>query len=109
MHAAHAQMDEGSIAETLERKLRVKPGALLFVQTTVPTKKMPQLCSKFRCFTRDSVWKDRSDEVRSHDALLAASRSSAMHGAQGFGSSRMSGKLVTTCVVDANASLAPGL
>lgn len=76
----HVQMDEGSIAEVLERKLRVKPGSLLFVQTTVPTKKMPRLCSKFRCFTRDSVWKDRSDEVRSCDSMLAASHGSEMHG-----------------------------
>ena len=81
MPAAPMQMDEGSIAEVLERKLRVKPGALLFVQTTVPTKKMPRLCSKFRCFTRDSVWKARSDEVRSCGALLAARHSSGMHGA----------------------------
>ena len=56
-------MDEGSIAEALERKLKVKPGSLLLVQTTAPLKKLPRLCSKFRCFTRDSVWTDRSDEV----------------------------------------------
>ena len=80
IHAARVQMDEGSIAEVLERKLRVKPGSLLFVQTTVPTKKMPRLCSKFRCFTRDSVWKDRSDEVCSLGSLLAASHSSELHG-----------------------------
>ena len=90
-------MDEGSIAEVLERKLRVKPGSLLFVQTTVPTKKMPRLCSKFRCFTRDSVWKDRSDEVRFHDSLLAASRSSEMHGVGQSGSSHMSRKAVMMC------------
>ena len=41
----------------------MKPGSLLFVQTTAPLKKLPRLCSKFRCFTRDSVWTDRSDEV----------------------------------------------
>ena len=58
------QVDEASIAETLERKLKVKPGSLLFVQTTAPLKKLPRLCSKYRCFTRDSVWTDRSDEVR---------------------------------------------
>ena len=58
------QMDDASIAEVLERRLKVKAGSLLFVQTTVPLKKLPKLCSKFRCFTRDSVWKDRSDEVR---------------------------------------------
>ena len=73
-------MDEGSIAEVLERKLRVRPGSLLFVQTTVPTKKMPRLCSKFRCFTRDSVWKDRSDEVRPPGSLLAAISNSEVHG-----------------------------
>ena len=56
-------MDEGSIAETLEKKLKVKPGSLLFLQTTTPLRKLPRLCSKFRCFTRDSVWTDRSDEV----------------------------------------------
>ena len=58
-----AQVDEGSIAEVLEGKLKVKPGSLLLVQTTAPMKKLPRLCSKFRCFTRDSVWTDRSDEV----------------------------------------------
>lgn len=57
------QVDEGGIAEALERRLGVKPGALLFVQTTAPLKRLPRLCSKFRCFTRDSVWKDRSDQV----------------------------------------------
>lgn len=58
------QMEDASIAEVLERRLKVKAGSLLFVQTTVPVKKLPKLCSKFRCFTRDSVWKERSDEVR---------------------------------------------
>ena len=58
------QMDDASIAEVLERRLKVKAGSLLFVQTTVPVKKLPKVCSKFRCFTRDSVWKERSDEVR---------------------------------------------
>ena len=101
MLAAHVQMDEGSIAEVLERKLRVKPGSLLFVQTTVPTKKMPRLCSKFRCFTRDSVWKDRSDEVHSPDSLLAATCSSEMHGVRPAGSSHMSRKAVTMCTARA--------
>ena len=98
MRIAHVQMDEGSIAEVLERKLRVKPGSLLFVQTTVPTKKMPRLCSKFRCFTRDSVWKDRSDEVRSPDSLLAATCSSEMHGVQKVGSPQMSRRAVIMCM-----------
>ena len=98
MHAAHVQMDDGSIAEVLERKLRVKAGSLLFVQTTVPTKKMPRLCSKFRCFTRDSVWKDRSDEVRSHNSMLAANHSSEMHGVRQSSSSQMSGKPLMMCM-----------
>ncbi len=58
------QMDDASITEVLERRLKVKAGELLFVQTTVPVKRLPKLCSKFHCFTRDSVWQERSDEVR---------------------------------------------
>ena len=63
-------MDEGSIAEVLERKLKVKAGSQLFVQTTAPLKRMPKLCSKFRCFTRDSVWTEHSDEVSLHACLI---------------------------------------
>lgn len=74
-------MDEESIAEALERKLKVKPGSLLFVQTTTPMKKLPRLCSRFRCFTRDSVWTDRSDEVSLTNSVDQTMRSSlAAHG-----------------------------
>ena len=67
-------MDEELIAEALERKLKVEPGSLLLVQTTMPMKKLPRLCSRFRCFTRDSVWIDRNNEVS-----LAGTVDQAMH------------------------------
>ena len=57
-------MDEAQTAEILEKKLKVRAGSLLYIQSTVPIKKMHKLCSKYQCFDRDSVWKERSEEVR---------------------------------------------
>lgn len=62
--APPAQVDEAQTAEILERKLKVRAGSLLYIQSTVPLKKMQKLCSKYKCFNRDSVWKERSEEVR---------------------------------------------
>lgn len=58
-----SQVDEAQTAEILERKLKVRPGSLLYIQSMAPLKKMPKLCSKYRCFNRDTVWKERSEEV----------------------------------------------
>jgi hypothetical protein len=57
------QVDEAQTAEILEKKLKVRSGSLLYIQSTVPLRKMPRLCTKYRCFNRDSVWIERSDEV----------------------------------------------
>ncbi len=62
-------MDEAQTAEVLERKLKVKPGSLLYIQSTVPLKNMQKLCSKYKCFNRDTVWKERSEEVRPSSVL----------------------------------------
>lgn len=59
-----SQVDEAQTAEILERKLKVRPGSLLYIQSTIALKKMPKLCSKYKCFNRDTVWKERSEEVR---------------------------------------------
>jgi hypothetical protein len=59
-----AQVDEAQTAEVLESKLGVDPGALLYIQSRVPLRQLPSLCSKFRCFNRDAVWLDRNPAVR---------------------------------------------
>ena len=57
-------MDEAQTAQILEHKLRVEPGSLLFIQARVPLKKLPTLCSLYRCFDREAAWVNRSPEVR---------------------------------------------
>ena len=58
-----AQVDEAQTAEVLERRLKVRAGSLLYIQSNVPLHKMPKLCSKYRCFNRDTVWIDPSEQV----------------------------------------------
>ncbi|KAK9918477.1 hypothetical protein WJX75_004356 [Coccomyxa subellipsoidea] len=81
-------VDEAQTAEILERKLKVRAGSLLYIQSTVPLKKMQKLCSKYKCFNRDSVWKERSEEipykktslVLSYLTSLLAEHGTAMYG-----------------------------
>lgn len=65
-------MGEAETADILEQKLKVAPGALLYIQSRVPLKRLPTLCARYRCFNRDAVWVDRSPEVRSLCQNLAA-------------------------------------
>lgn len=58
------QVDEAQTAEVLESKLGVDPGSLLYIQSRVPLRALPSLCSKYRCFNRDAVWVDRNPAVR---------------------------------------------
>lgn len=58
------QVDEAEVAKVLEHRHRVEPGSLLFIQARVWMKQLPTLCSLYRCFERETVWVNRSPEVR---------------------------------------------
>lgn len=76
-----AQVGEAETADILERKLHVEPGALLYIQSRVPLRKLPTLCSRYRCFNRDAVWVDRNPEVR---CLIWHTPAGILHCGQGF-------------------------